>query len=143
MDNINIDNVKSSTHILYTQHMVRIHLHQNRGIVKIVKVYGNRSMRVYMGGVIEGIDINVTTGKNFTRRKTNRVVVIVVDYQVMVRLDIPITEIHVAAPQVLTKENVDFDMRVGNGWKQTIIMVMSCLPYIVLVKNFTLFLFSP
>jgi hypothetical protein len=120
--------------------MVRIHLQQNRGIVKIVKVYGNRSMRVYMGGVIEGIDINVTTGKNFTKRKMQMVVVIVLDYQVMVILAIPITEIHVAVPQVLAKENVDLDMRVGNGWKQTIIMVMSCLPYIVLVKNFTFFL---
>ena len=78
-------------------------------------------MRAYMGGVIEEIDINVTTGKDFTRRKTNRVVVIVVDYQVMVNIEKLIT-----TPDATVKmELVDFDMRVGNGWKQTIIITLS------------------
>ena len=124
MVNINIDNVKSSTHILYTQHMVRIHRHQSGRIVEIVKVYGNRSMRVYTGGVIEGIDINVPTGKGFTRRKISGMVVIVVDCHHMVHIDIPIPKIRARIPTT-KMDVVDFDMRVGNGWKQTIIMVQS------------------
>ena len=124
MDNINIDNVKSSTHILYTQHMVRIHRHRSGRIVKIVKVNGDRSMRVNTGGVIEGIDINVPTGKGFTRRKKNRVVVIVVDCQHMVHIEKPITTPHAVIPTT-KMASVDFDMRVGNGWMQTIIMALS------------------
>ena len=81
-------------------------------------------MRANMGGVIEGIDINVPTGKDFTRRKTNRVVVIVVDYQVMVHIEKPITTPHAVIPTT-KMANVDFDMRVGNGWKQTIIITLS------------------
>ena len=92
-------------------------------------------MRANMGGVIEGIDINVTTGKDFTRRKTNGTVVIVVDCHHMVNIEKLIT-----TPDATVKMAVvDFDMRVGNGWKQTIIITLSYRPYIVLVKNFTFF----